>query len=816
MAYAALRVLGARKMEARVMALEDSVKQIREDLRIKSENIDQIKKDHEDLEAAMEKAKGVMDEVQSRNVDIRSTLATAMTNIQKEKDDFMDAVGLKLAQGENQIGVIIQEATKRFDQIEGGARTKFEQLENDLREIYQRTANSVKEIEARVAGLEQGGGGGDREGGKSYLPQKSILPKVFEDKLEEWRRWTGDVADYIDTQCKGVKELLVEIDGTEEDIDEQWRESKQGLYPPAVLDQVKLYRALKKLTCGESQKVVNSVGEEDGFRAWQKLRLRFEPGLQAKRGIILMELNNMQGSPAKSPAELVILITELEQKIKTVRDITGEEVGEMHAHSVLIGILDPLTRSNTAMSHGLKYEQLKKLIIQFANNATATGAVNNKQSVTNSNDMNIGSLDIGAGSGEVSGDDADGGFNALGKGGGARTCYTCGGIGHFSRDCPSDKGALKGKGKPKGWGEPWAKGKGKDSYGPSKGKGKAPRFGGCYVCGGAHFAADCPEKGKGKGKSGKGLRSLEEDSGAYDWWSSGVLSCIQEYRVPGQQEMNAENEKNEVQQEVNYETCGICGPCQHQLHQPVPRHVTDEINKKKEKSKLVSVKIRDETMKQGTRMEASNLLDEPLPSTMTHHPSSCRVTNFTGDTDAEKKKIENIFVEEGWTVKMSKRTKKKLNSVSQRKLNMLSTIEPGGMNAINVPGGWEEFEFAVDSGATETVLNEDMLMSVETKPGAASRRGVEYEVANGSTIPNLGEKKFRGFSSEGQGKDITAQVCDVNKALLSVRKIVAAGNKVIFEKQGAYIEDPGGRQIWLEEKQGMYMLKLWVKKADPF
>ena len=101
------------------------------------------------------------------------------------------------------------------------------------------------------------------------------------------------------------------------------------------------------------------------------------------------------------------------------------------------------------------------------------------------------------------------------------------------------------------------------------------------------------------------------------------------------------------------------------------------------------------------------------------------------------------------------------------------------------------------------MLSDGMLMNIETKPSTASKRGVEYEVADGHIIPNLGEKKFRGFSGEGKGKDITAQVCDVNKALLSVWKIVAAGNKVIFEKEGAYIEDPGGRQIWLEEKQGM-------------
>ena len=53
---------------------------------------------------------------------------------------------------------------------------------------------------------------------------------------------------------------------------------------------------------------------------------------------------------------------------------------------------------------------------------------------------------------------------------------------------------------------------------------------------------------------------------------------------------------------------------------------------------------------------------------------------------------------------------------------------------------WEEIEFYVDSGATETAVGEDMLNSVETRDGVARRKGVLYEVANGVRIPNLGEK----------------------------------------------------------------------------
>ena len=75
-------------------------------------------------------------------------------------------------------------------------------------------------------------------------------------------------------------------------------------------------------------------------------------------------------------------------------------------------------------------------------------------------------------------------------------------------------------------------------------------------------------------------------------------------------------------------------------------------------------------------------------------------------------------------------------------LCMFQTIEPEGCNCIETTGEWECIEMAVDSGASETVVGVEMLQSVETNDGNASKRGVEYEVANGVRIPNVGEKKF--------------------------------------------------------------------------
>ena len=145
---------------------------------------------------------------------------------------------------------------------------------------------------------------------------------------------------------------------------------------------------------------------------------------------------------------------------------------------------------------------------------------------------------------------------------------------------------------------------------------------------------------------------------------------------------------------------------------------------------------------------------------------------------------------------------------------MLQTIQPDGFNAISSQGEWQEIELAVDSGASETVVSEDMLPEVETKEGAASRRGVEYEVANGEKIPNLGEKKFQGTTHEGNVRNITAQVCDVNKALLSVKKVMSAGNRVVFDQEGSYIEDKTTLEtMWMTEDKGLFLLKMWVPRT---
>lgn len=103
------------------------------------------------------------------------------------------------------------------------------------------------------------------------------------------------------------------------------------------------------------------------------------------------------------------------------------------------------------------------------------------------------------------------------------------------------------------------------------------------------------------------------------------------------------------------------------------------------------------------------------------------------------------------------------------KLNPLTIVPlPGSVCSVSE----EEFvqvDMMVDSGATETVMTEKCLEGViDISEGAAFKRGQHYECANGSQIPNLGERKFLGITEEEGQRAVTAQICAVTKNLLSV------------------------------------------------
>jgi len=61
------------------------------------------------------------------------------------------------------------------------------------------------------------------------------------------------------------------------------------------------------------------------------------------------------------------------------------------------------------------------------------------------------------------------------------------------------------------------------------------------------------------------------------------------------------------------------------------------------------------------------------------------------------------------------------------------------------------------------------------------------------------------------------QAAPVTKPLASVKKIVQAGHKVVFDDEGSYILNKTTGEInMLREEDGNYMLDIWVQPTATF
>jgi hypothetical protein len=94
---------------------------------------------------------------------------------------------------------------------------------------------------------------------------------------------------------------------------------------------------------------------------------------------------------------------------------------------------------------------------------------------------------------------------------------------------------------------------------------------------------------------------------------------------------------------------------------------------------------------------------------------------------------------------------------------------------------WEVIHAMLDSGASVTVIPPHVAGGCEIQEGAASRAGVQCEVAHGDKIPYLCEKLFIVVAEKGTVFGIRPQVADVPKALQSLRALERTGHALHHE-----------------------------------
>ncbi len=95
-------------------------------------------------------------------------------------------------------------------------------------------------------------------------------------------------------------------------------------------------------------------------------------------------------------------------------------------------------------------------------------------------------------------------------------------------------------------------------------------------------------------------------------------------------------------------------------------------------------------------------------------------------------------------------------------LSSLQQVKRAGISAIKDPSEWTEIEITVDSGAGETVMPRSLCEGISILQKRLSRKGVEYEVANGAHIPNFWERRCEMMTIGSRvRKNVVFQVADV-------------------------------------------------------
>ena len=130
-----------------------------------------------------------------------------------------------------------------------------------------------------------------------------------------------------------------------------------------------------------------------------------------------------------------------------------------------------------------------------------------------------------------------------------------------------------------------------------------------------------------------------------------------------------------------------------------------------------------------------------------------------------------------------------------------------------------EFEVALDSGSVVHVCSVDDIGGYRVAESPGSRRGQEFQMGDGGTIPNLGQSQLN-LSDESIGRDIQSifQVAAVTRPLMSVGKICDEGHSVTFNSIMAVVHGSDGSELcrFVRNSSGLYVAKLKLRSPAGF
>ena len=125
-----------------------------------------------------------------------------------------------------------------------------------------------------------------------------------------------------------------------------------------------------------------------------------------------------------------------------------------------------------------------------------------------------------------------------------------------------------------------------------------------------------------------------------------------------------------------------------------------------------------------------------------------------------------------------------------------------------------EFEVALDSGSVVHVCSMDDLPGYRLGELPGSRRGQEFLMGDGGTIPNLGQSQLN-LSDTAVGRNIESvfQIAAVTRPLMSVGGICDEGHSITFDAIIAVVHAKDGSEVCRFQRNGsgLYVAKLELR-----
>ena len=152
---------------------------------------------------------------------------------------------------------------------------------------------------------------------------------------------------------------------------------------------------------------------------------------------------------------------------------------------------------------------------------------------------------------------------------------------------------------------------------------------------------------------------------------------------------------------------------------------------------------------------------------------------------------------------------------------MLTLFEDDQVLAAEADGVWTdmEFEVALDSGAVIHVCSPSDCPGYMLEESPGSRRKQKFQMGDGGTIPNLGQKSLN-LTDNLAGRDLCSvfQIAAVTRPLMSVGKICDEGHNVTFDKEKAIVRHTDGSELarFVRQPGGLYVAKMKLRNPLGF